>query len=90
MVSGRLSARAVGAVVIAVPLSQVLGGAMGGLFLGPRSDGVLFGWQWLFLVEGLPSILIDLIVARYLTESPSSWTIFRYIVKWSVPIYDMP
>lgn len=64
-------ARAVAAILIGIPLSQILGGALGGLLLGARTIGRLSSWQWLFLVEGLPPILLGVIAFRYLTEEPS-------------------
>jgi sugar phosphate permease len=36
-------------------------------------DGImgLSGWQWLFIVEGVPSVLVGLLVLSYLTDRPS-------------------
>ena len=31
----------------------------------------LRGWQWLFLVEGIPALLLGLITFRFLTDRPS-------------------
>ena len=59
--------------MIAIPLSGVLGGPLGGWLLGLRFAG-LAGWQWLFLVEGLPSIVLGFVVLRYLTERPAEAT----------------
>ena len=68
-------ARAIAAVLIGNPISQVLGGVLGGALLGLSGVGQLSGWQWLFLIEGLPSILLGFIVLRCLTEHPrdASW-----------------
>lgn len=55
--------------MIAIPLSGVLGGPLGGWLLGLSGAG-LAGWQWLFLIEGLPSVLLGIAVLRYLTEVP--------------------
>lgn len=63
-------ARALAAVLIGSPVSQVLGGAVGGGLLGLRGHAGLSGWQWLFLLEGIPSVLLGLAVLRYLTEQP--------------------
>lgn len=59
--------------MIAIPLSGVIGGPLGGWLLGLRSAG-LAGWQWLFLIEGLPSIILGFVVLRYLTERPAQAT----------------
>ncbi len=61
-------ARAISRFMIAIPLSGVLGGPLGGWLL--RLDGRvgLRGWQWLFLVEGIPSILLSGVVVAYLPD----------------------
>jgi ACS family tartrate transporter-like MFS transporter len=69
---GPYRARAVAAVTMGIPLSQVIGGALGGPLLGLRGVAGLSGWQWLFLMEGLPPILLGLLVLRYLTEIPGN------------------
>jgi ACS family tartrate transporter-like MFS transporter len=63
-------ARAVSWFMTAVPLSIVIGGPIAGLLL--QMDGVLGlkGWQWLFLIEGLPAIVLGVVVLFYLTETP--------------------
>lgn len=54
--------------------------AMTGVVVGPLSgwimqtfDGVhgLAGWQWLFIIEGLPGVLLGVVAYFYLTDSPS-------------------
>lgn len=56
--------------MIAIPLSGTIGGPFGGWLLGFNGRLGLAGWQWLFLVEGIPSIVLGLVVLRYLTEQP--------------------
>jgi MFS transporter, ACS family, tartrate transporter len=63
-------ARAVARFAIAVPLSQVVGGALGGALLSLGGVGRLSGWQWLFLLEGLPSVMLGVGVLFYLTDRP--------------------
>ena len=63
-------ARAISGFVIAIPLAQVLGGPLGGAVLGLSGVGQLSGWQWLFLIEGLPSVCLGVAVLAYLTERP--------------------
>jgi MFS transporter, ACS family, tartrate transporter len=63
-------ARAISGFVIALPLAQVLGGPLGGAVLGLSGVGQLSGWQWLFLIEGLPSVCLGVAVLGYLTERP--------------------
>ena len=60
--------------MIAIPLSGAIGGPLGGVLLGFSGVFGLAGWQWLFLIEGLPSILLGFAVLAYLTEQPSEAT----------------
>src|SRR6201991_667796 len=63
-------ARFLAAFAIAVPLSTVIGAPISGLLLG--LDGVmgLKGWQWLFILEGIPSVLLGIVTWFYLTDRP--------------------
>jgi ACS family tartrate transporter-like MFS transporter len=63
-------ARAAAVFTVAIPLSQVLGGAIGGWLLGLGGTAHLSGWQWLFLIEGVPSFVLGIMVWFYLTDSP--------------------
>jgi MFS transporter, ACS family, tartrate transporter len=63
-------ARAVAWFMAAIPLSIVIGGPLAGLLL--EMDGIrgLAGWQWLFLLEGLPAILLGFIAYFGLRDRP--------------------
>src|SRR5215468_4891214 len=63
-------ARFLAAFAVAVPISTVIGAPISGLLLG--LDGVwgLKGWQWLFIIEGLPSVLLGIVTWFYLTDKP--------------------
>jgi ACS family tartrate transporter-like MFS transporter len=63
-------ARFLAAFAIAVPVSTVIGAPISGLLLG--LDGVmgLKGWQWLFIIEGIPSMLLGIVTWFYLTDRP--------------------
>ncbi|MBC7898205.1 MAG: MFS transporter [Cytophagaceae bacterium] len=65
-----MRARSLAWFMIAIPLSGALGGPLGTWLLGFHGAGGLSGWQWLFLVEGIPSVLLGFVVLRYLTERP--------------------
>ncbi|CAO0797286.1 unnamed protein product [Mucor circinelloides] len=41
-----------------------------------RGNGGLTGWQWLFLIEGIPTVVVAVIAFFYLPASPSTWSIF--------------
>jgi len=63
-------ARFMAAFAIAVPVSTVIGAPISGLLLG--LDGVmgLKGWQWLFIIEGVPSMLLGIVTWFYLADKP--------------------
>ncbi|MBC2656915.1 MFS transporter [Pseudomonas sp. MSSRFD41] len=55
---------------IAVPMAGVLGGPLSGWILENFHDrGGLRGWQWMFLIEGLPVVLLGLLVLKALPDS---------------------
>jgi ACS family tartrate transporter-like MFS transporter len=51
------------------PISGVIGGPLSGALLAINHHHGLSGWQWLFLLEGLPAILLGALVVFYLPES---------------------
>ena len=65
-------ARAVAAFMTAVPVSGVIGGPLSGALLSLNGLFGLAGWQWLFLVEALPAILLGVIVLVYLPDRPET------------------
>jgi ACS family tartrate transporter-like MFS transporter len=66
----RYRARAISRFMIGIPLSSMLGGPLGGMLLGFDGTLGLAGWQWLFLVEGLPAAILGIVVWRTLLERP--------------------
>jgi ACS family tartrate transporter-like MFS transporter len=68
-------ARAVSGFYIALPLSSVVMGSLAGWLLGLNGKLGLTGWQWLFLVEGLPASFYSLVILRMLPDGPdqASW-----------------
>ncbi|MEM5384401.1 MFS transporter [Paraburkholderia phymatum] len=63
-------ARANALFMIAMPVTAAVGSALSGFILGLDGTFGLKGWQWLFLVEGLPSAILGLVVYAYLHDSP--------------------
>jgi ACS family 4-hydroxyphenylacetate permease-like MFS transporter len=63
-------ARANALFMIAMPVTAGFGSAISGLILGLDGLYGLKGWQWLFLLEGLPSVVLGVAVFSYLTDSP--------------------
>ena len=68
-------ARTVARFMTASPLSGVIGGPISGALLGLHGRAGLAGWQWLFLMEGIPAIALGATVLFFLTERPeeASW-----------------
>jgi len=67
----RHRAQMVAMFMTAIPLSGVVGGALSGWILKNMiSTGGLRGWQWLFLLEGLPSVLAGIAAIAFLEDSP--------------------
>jgi D-galactonate transporter len=58
----------------AIPLSGVLGGPLSGWILSTFTTGQwgLSAWQWLFLVEGLPTVLLGIGAFFLLSDRPSN------------------
>ena len=69
--------RALAGMVLAVPVSLVVGAWASGLLLQARWFG-LAGWQWVFLAEGLPAVVLGAAVPFLLTDRP--WQ-----AKWLTP-----
>jgi MFS transporter, ACS family, tartrate transporter len=63
-------ARTVARFMTAGPLSGVLGGPISGALLGLHRTAGLAGWQWMFLMEGIPAILLGAVAFAYLVDQP--------------------
>jgi ACS family tartrate transporter-like MFS transporter len=64
-------ARIIGAFMVAIPLSSVIGAPISGLLLGLDGMAGLKGWQWLFILEAVPALLLSFVVYFYLTDRPA-------------------
>jgi len=64
-------ARLIALFLAAVPLANVVGAPASGYILGLEGWHVLHGWQWLFLLEGVPSVLFGFAVLRWLPDGPA-------------------
>jgi ACS family tartrate transporter-like MFS transporter len=72
---------------IALPISSIVSGTVAGALLGLDGIAGFKGWQWLFLIEGLPTIIIGLMFwimlddgpenAAWLTPDERSWLLAR-------------
>ncbi|BBU33300.1 MFS transporter (plasmid) [Burkholderia sp. THE68] len=68
----RYRARAVGGYIIAGSFSAVLGGPISTALM-TYANGILGlqGWQWMFILEGVPAMLLGLLTLRIMTERPA-------------------
>lgn len=70
----RYRAVAIAAFMAAAPLSTAIGSPISGaLMMLPTSHG-LMNWQWLYIIEGLPAILLGFLTFKALTNRPEEAT----------------
>jgi ACS family tartrate transporter-like MFS transporter len=67
----RERAGAISLFMTAVALAGVVGGPVSGALLTMTGVGGLAGWQWLFLLEGLPAVVLGIVVLLYLPNGPA-------------------
>jgi MFS transporter, ACS family, tartrate transporter len=66
----RERSRAIACLYAAVPAGSLIGSPMAGWLLGVHWQG-LAGWRWLFILEGIPAIVLGIITIFYLTDWPA-------------------
>jgi D-galactonate transporter len=67
----RHRAQMTGYFMTAVPVAGILGGPISGWIMGAtHATGGLANWQWLFLLEGIPSILLGLATLAFIDDHP--------------------
>ncbi len=68
-------ARVVAGFMLAIPISTIIGNPVSGAIMdGFQGTGGLAGWQWLFVLEGIPAILLGISVLWYLPDGPRDAT----------------
>lgn len=67
----RYRARIVGYFMAAIPLSTVIGAPISGALLYLHGGLGLAGWQWLFIIEAVPAVILAGVVFFYLTDWPA-------------------
>jgi ACS family tartrate transporter-like MFS transporter len=67
-------ARIIGYFMAAIPLSTVIGAPLSGLLLGLDGFMGMKGWQWLFILEAAPALILSVVVFFYLTDRPADAT----------------
>jgi len=56
--------------MVSASLAGIVGNAIGGWVLGFDGRLGLHGWQWLFLLEGIPSVVLGVVILVVLTDRP--------------------
>jgi D-galactonate transporter len=68
----RHRARMVGLFLAAIPIAGIIGGPLSGLIMGSTGGRLgLANWQWLFLLEGIPSVILGLLTFVIFSDKPS-------------------
>jgi ACS family tartrate transporter-like MFS transporter len=65
-------ARIIGMFTVAIPVSSFLGSPISAALLGVDGWLGLRGWQWMFVMEGAPAVLLGLFCLFVLSDKPSS------------------
>ena len=63
-------ARIVGLFMFAIPISTVIGAPISGFILNLEGFLGLHGWQWMFIIEAIPALVMSVVVFFYLTDRP--------------------
>jgi D-galactonate transporter len=67
-------ARIIGYFMAAIPASTVIGAPVSSLLLYLEGFAGLKGWQWMFVLEAVPAVLLSVVVFFYLTDRPADAT----------------
>jgi ACS family tartrate transporter-like MFS transporter len=65
-------AKIVGIFMIAIPLSSLLGSPVSSAILGMEGVAGLHGWQWLFMIEAIPAVVLGLFTLVWLPDKPAT------------------
>jgi ACS family tartrate transporter-like MFS transporter len=58
----------------AIPVASFIAGPLSGVLLQMNGIAGFKGWQWMFMVEGVPSVILGLMVLKFLTDTPAKAT----------------
>lgn len=71
-------AKANGFFLLGASFANIIGSPMAGILLSMDGWGGLHGWQWMFLIEGLPAVALAYVVWKVLPDTPEK-------AKWVTP-----
>jgi len=66
----RERSRAIACLYAAVPAGSLIGSPLAGWLLGVHWRS-LAGWRWLFILEGIPAVVVGIVTIFYLTDWPA-------------------
>jgi len=64
-------ARLMALFTVGIPLSTVIGAPLSGVFLSMSGIWGLPGWQWMFILEGLPAVILGIVIYLHLPDHPA-------------------
>lgn len=68
----RRRAQVLGVFMTSVPIAGILGGPISGWIMGAMGGRTgLANWQWLFLLEGIPSLIMGLLTLAMVVDTPA-------------------
>ncbi|HEY3826426.1 MAG TPA: MFS transporter [Bryobacteraceae bacterium] len=70
-------AKAVAFFMVGIPVSEIIGAPVSGLLLQVHWLG-MEGWRWLFVLEGIPAVVLGIVTIFYLTDRPEQ-------ARWLTP-----
>jgi MFS transporter, ACS family, tartrate transporter len=66
----RERARVMAMLYLGIPLANIIGAPISASLLNLDGFWRLHGWQWLFIIEGLPAVLLAFVTLGFLTDRP--------------------
>lgn len=66
----RWISRIISVFMLSIPLSLAVGAPLSTALLGLNGIGGLHGWQWLFIIEGIPTVLVGLLFLFAMPDRP--------------------
>jgi MFS family permease len=67
-------AKANGMFLLGVSIANIVGAPLGGVLLTLDGLGGLHGWQWMFIIEGIPACFLAFFIWKYLPNKPTDST----------------
>jgi ACS family tartrate transporter-like MFS transporter len=67
-------ARIIGYFMAAIPFSSVVGAPISGMLLDLHGLAGMAGWQWMFIIEAAPAVILSFVTYFYLTDRPKDAT----------------